>query len=117
MNNLVNQVQLIGHLGAQPEIKKFDNGNALAKFSLATNEKYTDNNGKLVTNTTWHNVVAWGKMAEIAEQLLTKGQKIVLTGKLVQRNWEDPEGKRRFATEIQMLEMHLAPRRSEENAA
>lgn len=117
MNHIVNQVQLIGHLGAQPEFRKLDNGNALVKFSLATHEKYTDNNGKLVTNTTWHNIIAWGKMAELSQQLLTKGQKIVLTGKLVQRNWEDPEGQRRFATEIQMLDMHLAPKKNNETTA
>lgn len=100
MNALVNRVQLIGLLGQDPEIKKLDNGKSVAKISLATNETYRNAQGEKVTETTWHNVVAWGKTADILEKYVRKGDKIGIEGKLTNRNWEDKEGRKHYATEV-----------------
>lgn len=107
MNALRNKVQLIGNLGADPEIKQMENGKKLAKVSLATNESYKNNSGELVKETQWHNLVIWGKTAEVAEQFLTKGSEVVVEGKLVTRNYTDKEGVKRYVTEIQVNELLL----------
>jgi single-strand DNA-binding protein len=83
MNALRNKVQLIGNLGATPEIKTLDSGKKMARFSIATNENYRNAKGEKVTETQWHNVVAWGKVADIAEKYLTKGKEVVIEGKLI----------------------------------
>jgi single-strand DNA-binding protein len=100
MNALVNRVQLIGSLGQDPEIKKFDNGKVLAKFSMATNETYRNAQGEKVTETQWHNVIAWGSTAGILEKYVRKGDRIGIEGKLVTRQWEDKEGGKRYTTEV-----------------
>jgi len=100
MNALVNRVQLIGLLGQDPEIKKLDNGKSLAKLSLATNETYRNAHGEKITDTTWHNVVAWGKTADILEKYVRKGDKIGIEGKLISRSWDDKDGKRHYVTEV-----------------
>jgi single-strand DNA-binding protein len=100
MKSLRNTVQLIGNLGMDPEVKTFENGKTLAKFSIATNETYYNQKGEKVQETQWHNVVAWGKTAEIAQKYFGKGQEIALEGKLTTRTWEDKEGNKRYATEI-----------------
>ncbi len=100
MNALVNRVQLIGSLGQDPEIKKFDNGNCLAKFSMATNETHRNAQGEKVTETQWHNVIAWGKTADILEKYVRKGDKIGIEGKLTNRNWDDKDGIKRYITEV-----------------
>ena len=92
MNALRNKVQLIGHLGADVELKTLDNGNSVARISVATNEYYKNKAGEKVTDTTWHNVVAWGKTAELANQLLKKGSEVALEGKLSNRSYEDKTG-------------------------
>ena len=74
MSSLRNKVQLIGNLGNDPEILNLETGSKLAKFSIATNESYKNKNGERVTDTQWHNVVAWGKTAEIIENYVTKGK-------------------------------------------
>lgn len=107
MNALVNRVQLIGSLGQDPEIKKLDNGKNLAKFSMATNETYRNAQGEKVTDTTWHNVVAWGKTADLLEKFVRKGDKIGIEGKLTTRNWEDKEGKKHYITEVVANEVLL----------
>jgi single-strand DNA-binding protein len=107
MNALVNRVQLIGSLGQDPEIKKLDNGKSLAKISMATNETYRNAQGEKVTDTTWHNVVAWGKTAEILEKYVRKGDKIGIEGKLTTRNWEDKEGHKHYITEVVANEVLL----------
>ena len=76
MNSLRNKIQLIGNLGNDPEIVILENGTKLAKFSIATNESYKNAKGEKVTDTQWHNIVIWGKQAEIAENYLIKGQEI-----------------------------------------
>ena len=107
MNKLSNKVQLIGHLGQDPEIVKFDDGNQLAKFTVATNEVYKNAQGEKVTDTQWHNVVMRGKLSEIAEEFLSKGKQVVIEGKLVHRSYENKEKEKRFVTEIHAYEMKL----------
>jgi single-strand DNA-binding protein len=96
-----NKVQLIGHLGASPEIKTMEGGRKLARINIATNETYTNAKGEKVTETQWHNVVAWGKTAEIAEQLFTKGMEILVDGKLISRSFTDKDGNKKYITEVQ----------------
>lgn len=102
MNNLVNKVQLIGNLGNAPEITTLENGNKMAKFSVATNESYTNKKGEKVENTQWHNLTMFGKGAELADQLLRKGSKVMIEGKLVNRTWDDKDGNKRYATDVQV---------------
>lgn len=90
----------MGRLGKDPEIINLDSGKKLAKFSLATNENYTNAKGKKVENTDWHNVVAWGKTAEIIESYVTKGQEVLVGGKLATRSYETKEGEKRYITEV-----------------
>ena len=100
MNSLKNHVQLMGRLGQNPEIINLDSGKKLAKFSLATNENYTTAKGEKVENTSWHNIVAWGKTADIIENYTSKGQEIVINGKLSSRSYETKEGEKRYVTEV-----------------
>ena len=105
MNALKNKVQLIGNLGNDPEVIILENGNKLAKFSMATNESYKNAKGERVTETQWHNVVAWGKTAESVESYLTKGKEVAVEGKLTSRSYETKEGEKRYITEIQCKEL------------
>ena len=100
MNNLRNSVQLIGNLGNTPEIITLESGSKLAKFSLATNESYTNKKGEKVTDTQWHNIVAWNNTATIVEKFLDKGKEVAIQGKLTSRSWEDQDGKKHYITEI-----------------
>ena len=100
MNTLRNKVQLIGNLGNDPEIINLESGRTLAKFSIATNENYKNSEGEKVTETQWHNVVAWGKTAEIIEKYVTKGKEVVIEGKLTNRSYETKEGEKRYVTEV-----------------
>ncbi|WP_031427111.1 single-stranded DNA-binding protein [Flavimarina sp. Hel_I_48] len=107
MSTLRNKVQLIGNLGSDPEILNLDSGSKLAKFSLATNESYKNKNGERVTDTQWHNVVAWGKTAELIETYVTKGKEIAIDGKLTSRSYETASGEKRYITEIVCNELVL----------
>ncbi|MFO7368664.1 MAG: single-stranded DNA-binding protein [Bacteroidales bacterium] len=100
MNTLRNKVQLIGNLGQNPEIRTFDNGKALARFSLATTDSYYDSNGKKITETQWHKLAAWGNLAKIAEKYLIKGSEIAVEGKLTHRSYDDKDGKKCYITEV-----------------
>jgi len=100
MNNLRNRVQLIGHLGMNPEIKTLESGTKLAKFSIATNETYKNAKGEKITDTEWHHVVAWNKTAELAEMFLEKGKEVAIEGKLTTRSWDDEKGVKKYMTEI-----------------
>jgi single-strand DNA-binding protein len=113
MNALRNKVQLIGNLGMNPEVKTLDGGKKLAKFSIATNESYKTAKGEKVTETQWHNVVAWGKTAEIIEKFLKKGSEVAIEGKLVNRNYEDKDGIKRYVTEIEAHELLMLNAKSE----
>jgi single-strand DNA-binding protein len=105
MNSIRNKVQLIGNLGQDPEIKKFENGRAMARFSLATKESYRDSEGKKVTETQWHNLVAWGPLATTIEKYLNKGSEVAVEGKLTHRTYEDKDGKKRYFTEVVLTDM------------
>jgi single-strand DNA-binding protein len=107
MNALRNKVQLIGHLGMNPEIKNLDGGRKLAKFSIATNESYKNAKGELIKETTWHNLKAWGKTADIIEKYLTKGSEVAIEGKLVNSNYTDKENVKRYVTEVEVNEVLL----------
>ena len=107
MNALRNKVQLIGRVGQDPEILNLETGKKLAKFSIATNDNYTNAKGEKVEHTDWHNVVAWGKTAEIIEQFVNKGKEIAVEGKLTTRSWEDKEGHKRYTTEVVCSELLL----------
>ena len=100
MSTLRNKVQLIGNLGNDPEIITMDSGKKLAKFSIATNETYKNQQGERVTATQWPNVVAWGKTAEIIEEYVTKGKEVAVEGKLTSRSYDDKEGNKRYTTEV-----------------
>jgi len=105
MNALKNRVQLIGNLGKDPEIVNLESGKKLAKFSLATNETYKNSKGEKITDTQWHSVVAWGKLADIAENYLNQGKEIVLEGKLTTRSYESKTGEKRYITEVVAQEL------------
>ena len=105
MNNLRNRVQLIGNLGMNPEVKKFDEGKTMAKMTLATSDTYKNANGEKVTDTQWHNLVAWGNNAIIAEKYLEKGREIAIEGRLVHRSYDDKEGVKKYVTEIVVNEI------------
>jgi single-strand DNA-binding protein len=100
MKNLVNRVQLIGHLGRDTEAIDLGNGKRLAKVTLATNNSFMGKDGNKVENTDWHNLVAWGKTAELLTALGTKGAKMAVMGKISTRNYEDKEGVKKYVTEI-----------------
>jgi single-strand DNA-binding protein len=107
MNALKNKVQLIGHVGQEPEIKTFDGGKKLANITLATNESYTNNKGEKVEQTEWHRITAWGKTAEIIEKYVTKGKEIAIEGKLTHRSYDDKDGNKRYVTEVVANELLL----------
>jgi single-strand DNA-binding protein len=100
-----NKVQLIGNLGKLPEIRTTESGKKMARFSIATNDTYRNASGKNESKTSWHNVIAWGKLAEIAEKYLTKGREVAVTGKLVHRNYTDKNGIKRYVTEVVLNEL------------
>jgi len=105
MYALKNKVQLIGNLGGTPEIKNTETGKKLARFSVATNEVYRNAKGDKVTETQWHNLVAWGKVADIAEKYLTKGAEVCIEGKLINRSYTDKDGNKKYITEVQVNEL------------
>lgn len=105
MNNLKNRVQLIGHLGADPEIKTFESNKKVARLSLATNDEYTNKEGQEVKQTQWHQLVVWGKLAEVVEKYVKKGEEIAIEGKLTYRSWDDKDGKSHNITEIVVHEL------------
>lgn len=112
MNNLRNRVQLIGRLGQTPEVKQLESGRTVANFSIATNDKYKNKKGEWIETTDWHNLVAWGKTAEIIAQYVEKGNEIAIEGKLTNKNWEDKDGNKRYATEIVVNEIVLMGNKS-----
>ena len=107
MNSIKNKVTLIGNLGNAPEIKSLENNKKLARVSIATNEIYKNQKGERVTDTTWHNVIMWSPLAEIAEKLLKKGSEVAIEGKLINRSYTDKDGIKRYITEIQASELVL----------
>ncbi len=104
MSTLKNSVQLIGRLGKDPEIRTFDSGKK-ASFTIATNETYKNQKGEKVEDTQWHNLVIWGKLADVAGQFLKKGSEVAIQGKLIYRSYETAGGEKRYITEINVSDL------------
>ena len=115
MGTLRNSVHLIGRPGMDPEIKKFGENRKLAKFTLATNEKHYNDNMELVQETEWHNIVAWGRTAEIVEKIVRKGRLMAIEGKLQTREYDDKDKNKRRVTEVVMDEFMLIDKMSNED--
>lgn len=107
MNALRNKVQLIGNVGNDPEVKTLEGGKKVAKFSIATNDYYYNENKEKITDTQWHSITAWGKLADIVESYVTKGKEIALDGKLSYSSYNDKDGIKRYVTEIVANEVML----------
>ncbi len=105
MYALKNKVQLIGNLGNAPEVRTLESGKKMARFSVATNESYRNAKGEKITETQWHNLVAWGKVAEIVEKYLVKGKEVMIEGKLVNKSYTDKDGNKKYITEVQVNEI------------
>lgn len=107
MSTIKNHVQLIGNVGIEPTITNLESGKKVARLSLATNEDYKDGNGEKQTDTNWHTVVAWGKVAEIIEKYVTKGKEVGIWGKLKTRSYETQDGHQHYVTEVEANEILL----------
>jgi single-strand DNA-binding protein len=107
MNTLHNKVQLVGHLGRNPEVKTLQSGAKIVKMLLATNEYRKNDKGEKVTHTIWHNLTAWGTTADIAAKYLIKGKKVMVCGKLSQDVYTDKQGIKRTATQIILSEINM----------
>jgi single-strand DNA-binding protein len=105
MYALRNKVHLIGHLGGKPEIKNTEKGKKLAQFSLATSESYRNSKGEKVTETQWHKIIAWGKLAEIVEKYFDKGKEVAIEGKLINSSYTDKGGIKKYVTEVQASDL------------
>lgn len=113
MGKSVNKVILVGRLGRDPELKYTASGTPFCRFSMATDESWTDKGGEKQERTEWHNVVAWDRLAEIANQYLVKGSLVYVEGKLQTREWDDQEGNKRKSTEIVMRELTMLSSRND----
>jgi len=102
----VNKVILIGNVGKDPEVKEFKNGR-VANMVLATSEKYTDKNGDRQEKTEWHNIVVYGKLVDIVEKWVKKGDKLYIEGSIATRKWEDKQGNDRYTTEVKAFNMTM----------
>ncbi len=100
MSSIKNHVQLIGNVGQDPTVTNLENGKKVARFSLATNENYKNGKGEKQTDTNWHTVVAWGKVADIIEKFVDKGKEIGIVGKLKTRTYTMDDGNQRYVTEV-----------------
>jgi single-strand DNA-binding protein len=105
MRNLRNSVQLIGNVGSVPEVKTLDSGRIKTTCSMATNSTYKNQKGEKVEETQWHNLVFWGKLAEVVEQYVKKGNEIAIEGKLIHRAYETAQGEKRYITEISVNDL------------
>jgi len=114
MNNLKNSVQLIGNLGRDVELKTIASGSQVAKITIATNDYYKNNKGETITETQWHNLVAWGKTAELMAKLLKKGSEVAIQGKLMHRSYEDKEGNVRYTSEVKVNEFMKVSKQEKE---
>ncbi len=100
MKTLNNTVRLIGNLGFDPEVREIAKGRKVARFSVATNESYTNTAGEKVTDTQWHTVVAWGRIADQVEMMLSKGSPVMVEGRLVHRTYAGKDGLKRYISEV-----------------
>ena len=118
MSGSVNKVILVGRLGKDPEVRSTPSGTTVAKFSLATDERFTDKNGEKQERTEWHNIVAWGKLGEICGQYLKKGKLIYIDGSIRTDSWDDKEsGQKKYRTEIIAQNMQMLDRRGDDESS
>ena len=103
---MVNKVFLMGNVGKDPEVNNLEKGGKVAKFTLATSEKYTDKSGNKTERTDWHNIVAWGPLADLVEKYVTKGKKLFVEGQIRNRSWEQ-DGVKKFATDINITSIQF----------
>lgn len=99
----LNKVMLIGNVGKDPEIRYIGEGTAVCKFSLATSERFKDKGGQQQERTEWHNIVVWGRLAEVANEYVRKGRQVFVEGRISTNSWTDAEGVKHFRTEIVAL--------------
>ena len=114
---MVNKVTLIGNLGRDVEVRRLENGTAVAKFSVATNESYKDKTGEWKKQTEWHDVICWRHLAERAEKQLGKGKLVYIEGKLTHRKYQDKEGIDRYKTEVVVGTFRLLEKRTDDSFA
>ncbi len=115
MAGTVNRVILVGRLGKDPEIRSLPSGTSVTKFSLATDEKFTDKNGQKQERTEWHNIVVWGKLAEICGQYLRKGKLVYIDGSIRTESWDDKEtGVKKYRTDIVAKDMQMLDKKSDD---
>lgn len=112
MTNIKNHVQLVGRLGANPEVKILNNGSKLARFSIAVSETYTNKKGEKVTDVQWHAIMAWGNLAAIAERILFKGTQVTVDGKLHRQSFTDKQGQKRVSTEVVASELMVVQQKA-----
>jgi single-strand DNA-binding protein len=108
---MINKVILIGHLGKDPEVRHLEGGSSVANFTIATNENYKDKSGEWQKQTEWHNIVAWGNLAEYSEKWLKKGMLVFIEGKLTHRKYQDKEGNDRYITEVKSVSIRTMEKR------
>ena len=113
MSRGINKVILIGNLGGDPELRTTPGGSSVASFTLATNESWNDKDGTKQERTEWHRIVAWGRLAEICGQYLSKGRQVYIEGRLQTRSWEDKQGNQRKTTEVVARDMQMLGGRGE----
>jgi single-strand DNA-binding protein len=113
----VNKVILVGNVGRDPELRYTQSGQAVASFSVATNERFKDRDGNWKDRTEWHRIVAWARLAEVCGEYLRKGSPVYIEGRIQTRDWEDKEGNKRQTTEIVALTMQMLSRRGEGGGA
>ena len=113
----VNKAILIGRLGKDPDLQYTPNGTAVAKFTLATNERWTGQDGQTNERTVWHNIVAWGKQAEVIKEYLSKGRQVYIEGRIDNRSYDDKEGNKRYVSEIVALRVQFLGSRGDDASA
>lgn len=104
---MLNKVQLIGHIGKDPEVRTFEGGNRKASFSIATSERRKNKSGELKESTEWHNIVCWDTLADIAQKYFRKGQQVYVEGKITTRQWEANDGTKKYITEVVASQIQL----------
>jgi single-strand DNA-binding protein len=113
----VNKVILVGNVGKDPEVRYLEGGSSVANFSLATTEFYKNKSGEKVSQTEWHNIVAWRHLAELSEKYINKGRQLYIEGRITTRSWEDKDGNKRYTTEIVAGSIQLLGRKSDETGS
>jgi len=103
----INKAILIGNLGKDPELRYTTSGQAVASFSLATSEKWKDKDGNMQDKTEWHNIVVWGRQAEVAKEYLSKGRPVYIEGRIQNRSYDDKDGNKRYISEIVCQKMNF----------